>query len=315
LANHLRDQAINALNKNVEDLSRDTWPIFQRYELVSDNAGNTYIRAPELNRVKKVLHPLSRVSADLFLRFAALVEVFDMDRELDTSRNADVAKSWAEEYGVLGLNPPDLDLIRLENSQRVTADYVGMPWRGDVVMGRRNTAHGGRPNESVENFALAAWEAHIVLRLYEAARSQEGVDTPSIVRFMSSEPVEFGFSFVERDVYSQDPELTRRWALAIVESAVNKKIESHCYPTIQGAPGSYEQGWGFRSLLGAMWLQMMFLMRTDRRCWWCEKPIDPGRRKHARFCDNNGVCRSNWHYHEGEGKSSKEKRRQARYAR
>jgi hypothetical protein len=312
----LREQAINALNKTVEENSRrGEWLVYAHYEIVQDKAGNRYVRAPEPNRVKKVLHPLSRVSADLFLRFAGLVEEFSMDKEPDTPGNAQAAKSWAEAYGVLGFNPPDMSLIRLENSQRVTADYLGMPWRGDVVMGRRNTAHGGRPNESVENFALAAWEAHIVLRLYESARSQEDVDTPSVVRFMSSEPVEFGFSFVERDVYSQDSHLTRLWAQTIVEDAVNRNIETYCYPTIQGAPGSYEEGWGFRSLLGAMWLQMSFLMRTDRRCWWCNKPLDPGRRSHARFCDNKGRCRHNWNYQKGSGKSSKEKRRQVRYIR
>jgi hypothetical protein len=124
-------------------------------------------------------------------------------------------------------------------------------------------------------------------------------------------------SWVEREIYSRDPELTRRWALTVVESAVNRKIEDYCYPTIQGSPGSYEQGWGYRSLLGAMWLQMMFLMRADRRCWNCGRAIDPGRRKHARFCDNNGKCKSKWNYDEGKGKSSKssrEKRRRVRYA-
>jgi hypothetical protein len=62
-----------------------------------------------------------------------------------------------------------------------------------------------------------------------------------------------------------------------------------------------------------MWLQMMFLMHADRRCWNCGRTIDPGRRKHARFCDNNGLCRSKWNYKEGRGKSSKEERRRTRY--
>jgi hypothetical protein len=312
----LREQAIRSLEKNVEEnLRRGDWPVYSVYEIVSDREGTDFVRAPELNRVRKVLRPLSRESADLFLRFAGWVEEFGMDKELGSSRNVEAARSWVDEYGVLGLNPPDMSVLGLVNSQRVTADYLGMPWWGDVVAGRRNTAHGGGPNESVENFAFEAWEAHIVLRLYTSLRSQEVVDTDSVVPFMSPEPVEPWSSYVEREIYSQDPELTRRWALAIVESAVNRKIEDHCYPKIQGASGLYAQGWGVRSLLGAMWLQMMFLMRADRRCWWCGKPIDPGRRKHARFCDNNGVCRSNWHYHEGEGKSSKEKRRQARYIR
>jgi hypothetical protein len=100
------------------------------------------------------------------------------------------------------------------------------------------------------------------------------------------------------------------WALGIVDDAVNRKIESYCYPIIQGTPSSYEQVWGFKSLLGAMWLQMMFLMRADRRCWWCNAALDPGRRSHARYCNDD--CRSAWNYNKGEAKSSKVAREHTR---
>ena len=241
----LREQAQRSLEKNVEEnLRRGEWHVYERYEIISDKAGNGYIWAPELNRVKRVLRPLSRESADLFLRFAGWVEEFGMDKELGSPRNVEAALTWAGEFGVLGLNPPDMSVLGLVNSQRVTADYLGMPWLGRAVAGHRNTAHGGRPNESVENFAFEAWEAHVVLSLYESVRSQELVDADTAVRFMSPEPVESWTSYVERDLYSQDPELTRLWALTIVEDAVNRKVETHCYPTIQGAPGSYEKGLG-----------------------------------------------------------------------
>lgn len=59
-----------------------------------------------------------------------------------------------------------------------------------------------------------------------------------------------------------------------------------------------------------MWLQMMFLMHADRRCKWCEKPLDPGKRSHARFCDGNR--RTDWDYHQGEGNGSKLAREQSR---
>jgi hypothetical protein len=181
----------------------------------------------------------------------------------------------------------------------------------------RNDARGGR-RELVGKFAFAAWEAHIVLRLYESVRSQKVVDAPSVIRFMSADdqvdlPIRKRRPWVERDFYSQDPELTRMWALGVVDDAVNRKIGNYCYPITQGTPSAYEQVWGFKSLLGALWNQLMFLKRADRRCWQCHKPIDPGRRSHAKFCDNNGRCRSNWNYRKGSGKSSKEKRRQARY--
>jgi hypothetical protein len=324
LNEHIRQQAVYALEKNVEENShRAEWPVYENYEFIADEAGKKYLYAPEakngkINRVKERLQPLSRVSAELFLRFAHWVENPGMDKELDTERNARAAEMWVNHYGVLGLNEPDMTIIGLVNSHRVTADYLGMPWRGgSVYRGRRNTAHGGRPHESVENFAFEAWEAHIVWRLYESMRSHEVVDVPSVSRFMSTfehgEPELTGRSWVERDSFSSDPELAHSWALAIVEDAVNRKIEYYCYPIVQGTLGFYEPSWGFKSLLGAVWLQMMFLMRTDRQCRHCGRPIDPGRRSHAKFCDNGGKCRANYAYHSGGQKEAKEQKRRRGY--
>jgi hypothetical protein len=339
LKEYLKEQAIHALEENVEKISwQSAWPVYEQYEILRDEAGKRYVWAPaarngKVNRVKERSQPLSRASASLFLRFAHWVEDPGMDKELDTERNAAAAKLWAEKYGVLGLNSPDVSMRSLMNSTSVTAEHLGMPWLPDKPRGYRNEARGGRPQESVENFTFDAWEANIVLRLYESVRSQVVVDAPSVIRFMSSDeqvdlpesimearmkalredlPNAERPSWVERNFYSQDPELTRMWALGIVDDAVNRKFWSYCHPIIQGAPGSYEPVWGFKSLLGAMWLQMMFLMRADRLCWYCHKPIDPGRRSHARFCDNNGKCRQKWNFHQGRGKSSKVAREQSR---
>jgi hypothetical protein len=334
----LRERAKHALEENVDKNSElEQWLVYKHYDIIRDEAGNRSIYAPpSKNGVAKEgaqrYRPLGRMSADLFLKFAQWPEEKRMDRELDTKRNAEAALSWAKAYGVLGLelvSPTvsmlgmDFDLIisDMVNSRRVTADYLGKPWLGEAGRGRRNSPRGGQSGEPVANFAFEAWEAHIVWRLYESVR-QEAVNTDSVIQFMSTidhweADITAGppGSWVERDIYSQDPALTRRWALTVVGDAVNRKIENHCYPIIQGdAPGSYKQVWGFKSLLGAMWLQMMFLMREDRRCWWCGKPLDPGMRSHAKFCrDNNGQCRWNWNYYKGTGESSKEKRRQRRY--
>jgi hypothetical protein len=327
----LRAQAIRALEENVEENSRlDRWLVYEHYEIISDEAGNRFIHAPphtkDAPNEYRRSHPLSRTSAECFLRFAHWPEETGMDKELDTQTNAKAAKSWAETYGVLGLNPLDPFITDMVNSRRVTADYLGVPELSDAsfARGRHNYARGGPPEESIANFAFEAWEAHITWRLYESVR-KETVDADSIVQFMSAiNQWEADISvgpladqpWVERDIYSRDPELARRWALIVVGDAVNRKIENYCYPIIRGdAPGSYEPGWVFNSLLGAMWLQMMFLMVEDRRCWWCDKPLDPGRRSHARFCDNDGQCRANWNYNKGEGKSSKRARRDARYIR
>jgi hypothetical protein len=246
-----------------------------------------------------------------------------MDKKLDTKRNAEAAKAWAETYGVLGLNPLDPFISDVVNSRRITADYLGISSPEDEARGRHSYARGGPPYETVANFAIEVWEAHIAWQLYESVRSEGHLDEATIIQYMSttdqweaditSGPLA-GRSWVERDIYSRDSELIRQWALTVVTDAVNRKIENHCYPILQGdAPGSYKAGWAFKSLLGAMWLQMMFLMREDRRCWWCDKPLDPGMPRHARFCKNNGRCRSNWNYNKGGGKSSKSVRKKTRY--
>jgi hypothetical protein len=318
------------VEENVEEIFRpDQWPIYERYEIIFDGAGKRYIHAPPSrkdapNEIRDRLHPLSRTSAGLFLRFARWVEETGMDKELDTERNAEAAKLWADTFGVLGLNPIDMFFSNIVYSHRVTADYLGVPELDDAGRRRLNVARGGWPHESVANFTFEAWEAHIAWRLYESVRSGGRLDEASVVQFMSPinqweadiTPEGSGNSWVERDIYSSNPERVREWALTVVTDAVNTKIENHCYPIVQGEPGSYKQSWGFTSLLGAMWLQMMFLMREDRRCWWCGKPLDPGMRSHARFCqDNNGQCKWYWNYNEGSGKSSKEWRRQGRYIR
>jgi hypothetical protein len=166
-------------------------------------------------------------------------------------------------------------------------------------------------------------KAMTVPRLYESVKSEGAVDEATVIKYMStidqwaadiSTGPFSGHSWVERDIYARDPTLIRQWALTVVSDAVNRKIENHCYPIIKGEnPRTYERSWVFRSLLGAMWMQMMFLMLADRRCWWCDKPLDPGMPRHARFCKNNGRCRWKWNYNNGKGKSNKRARREARY--
>jgi hypothetical protein len=338
------EHAIRAVEKNVEEISElSRWHVYEHYEITFDEAGSRYIYAPRRkdgvdNKVVRRLQPLSRTSADRFLRFARWPEETCMDRKLDTERNAEAARLWAETFGVLGLNPADSVIHTYLTSQRVTTDYLAMSWPDDSskrrqnrpMGGMQNLQVGGTPEESVANFAFEAWEAHIVWRLYESVRTGGRVEEDTVIPFMSTdnkweaaatwnitdeEPVPVEARWVEREIFGGDSERVRQWALTIVEDAVNVKIGNHCFPIVYGTPGSYKQDWGFRSLLGAMWLQMMFLMQEDRRCLWCDKPLNPGMRSHARFCDNNGRCRANWNYHEGRGRSGKERRRQGRYIR
>lgn len=337
-----REDMSQSSDRAVEETLRlGRWRQYKHYKIV-ERAGARYVYAPpardgEINEWNS-LYPLARHSADQFLQFARWVEDPGMDKDLDTPRNAEAAIQWAETFGVLGLNDADMSAMSVSemSSDAVTADYLGIAgYPYSAGWDRKNSGHGGMPNESVHNFAFLAWEAHIALRLHEALVED---DLATIRSFMSTidrgEPRIRGFFWTERDMYGEDPKQTRIWASGVVGGAVRRKVQNDCYPTLQPDGGVYRQGWGFRSLLGAMWLQMMWLVTGEvRRCEWCHRTIAleeveqsgaaPGRaggkrktRSNRRFCPSrDGVkdkCKADWNYHRGTGKSSKDARKEER---
>ena len=123
----------------------------------------------------------------------------------------------------------------------------------------------------------------------------------------------YGVSYTTREREGSEPWRAESWARGVVEHTVQRKIELQCYPTLHEKNGVYEQGWGFKSLLGAMWLQMMWLMLSEpRHCLWCKNALPAKTRSDMRFCNNGGRCRAKWNYHNGGGKSSKKARKRAR---
>jgi hypothetical protein len=101
-----------------------------------------------------------------------------------------------------------------------------------------------------------------------------------------------------------------------------RRVRALCYPQIVSAvPGSdytptnLRSGWGFHNLLGAMYLQMHWVMTSGRdvvSCQHCGRIISlakapvPGARKpprHKRFC--NKYCRYN-HYYQTRKKPARE---------
>jgi hypothetical protein len=123
-----------------------------------------------------------------------------------------------------------------------------------------------------------------------------------------------------------DSEYARRYALKEVMKAVEWVVGETCSPTLYRDGDRVAQGWRFGSLLGAMWLQMMWLVTSKdvpRRCagpgcnriisyaqpqesWeWNDQSSDPWKkndrsrgyrtRKDKRFCSDN--CRvKNWQH-------------------
>jgi hypothetical protein len=328
-----------------EDYLWNEWSVHPKYE-IGEHEGYKFVYASmpesvEQLRKKMRYRPLSRPTAALFLEFARWPEEEAMDlKSLGSKRNEAAALAWAEINGVLGLDSsPSFEVLgeasdAIQHSLRIL---------GAVRPRTRNQGYGG-PQETVEAFAREAWIANMALRLYEAATNPEGPDTETLVNFMPTEEADLpGLPGVNRrSLHGKRPERARSWALEVVEEIVEDRVRGHVWPIpvrdlgghLHGYVG-HKQGWAFESLLGAMWLQMMWLMiGRVRRCEWCGRMLDVepeqeqglkaariayGRRKprnDRRFCPSLGgvknKCKADWNYHRGPGESNKEARRRAR---
>jgi hypothetical protein len=234
---------------------------------------------------------------ELFLEFARLADDGGLDAELGADKNADVALSWAETYGVLGLTPtqgqelskPAFDLFH-GGGERLSILDPRDPERPQVVAdgtvesvlkvadittqhihGQRRDVQGGQ-NDTVEAFALEAWTANTALRLYEAASRDAGPKTDTILRLWESMAPSSG------SMPPASPDEAKTWALVWVKEATLSRIRGYVYPQLYEADQGFVQGMRFESLLDAMWLEMLWLLTAGnnvRRCAYfgCRKVI------------------------------------------
>jgi hypothetical protein len=315
------------------------WFVYPKYTL-REREGSKFIYAPESAKQvqnRERYRPLSRAFSSSFLRFARWPEEHDMDRNpLDTDKNEAAALEWARAFGVLGIDPPALTLVGV--SSEVTNYFLGRPGPdGFWDRGSRSEALGG-PKETVERFAGEAWEANLMLRLFEAATNPEGPDVDTIVGYMPEDGEEWISLPGTRELHGKTPQTARSWALTVVEEIVERKVRGRCWPLPVRDGSLHREGWAFDSLLGAMWLQMMWLMLGQpRRCEWCGAllDVDPEQaeqmelddadarigerrkpRSDRRFCPSrDGIkdkCKADFNYHRGAGTSSREARKKQR---
>jgi len=294
------------------DLAGAAWPVFKDFE-VERTDDDVFIYAPARLRPSKVKQVYSlgegppdenlerhyaplRDKPDLFLRFASLAR----KDALSTDGALQVMLEWATTHGVLG-----------------TASF--WHWestRADYPRTRR---------ESLRSFAEAVREAARCLELYRAATVLDGEMAEAVLdRYRAS-----GSTLREK----------QEWALICSGDIVGAWVEGDCYTrllrTVKGEKNSkarfwyekrtlgFEQGWGFRSLLGAMYLQMMFHM-TGRADWKpCKRPHCYGRvilksgtegerrtPSHKEFCSK--ACKVWWseNYGENNAKAKAKRNRQ-----
>jgi len=227
----------------------------------------------------------------LFLEFAGLVDEGEITQ--------DVWLDWVERYGVLGFEG---------NGQ--SENWWANPRGG--------------PNETLAAFENAAQQANAILRIYEAAMAPDGPDTAVLSHFASKgEPPVPGMPGSAEFAGGETAPALKEWGLRQAWKAVGHVLAGHCYPELYRLKDTFDGGWGFKSLLGAMYLQMMWLMTATDAPPRCKGPncnrfikidqldqhADAGARKKYRtrkdkeFCSNR--CKNRWHYHYGGGNYSK----------
>ena len=346
----------NASQKSVKAQYRNqVWQVYTHYE-VRDRDGRRgepvgkYIVVPpqpidlfsresgkgkyDKGELLSVYCPLIE-TPDLFLEFARLADNGGLDVWLHTEKNEDVALGWAETYGVLGLTPASgFGEPRIDEVPMIAVDYglfggiLGVEEADDLYVDGVSVndmvlvnPFGGE-GDTVARFAYEAWVANTVLRVYEAATDPRGADVKKI-----------------QDIWKHcmHPERTRapegeaavEWALRWVKKRMQLKLMGNTFPRVYGTKNPI-QGWAFSSLLGAMWLQMMWLYMVGRdtsgarRCKYrdCSRIITflkpeelnesagadsrpGGRRKYKtrkdkEFCSDN--CKSKHNYHKKRGR-------------
>jgi hypothetical protein len=276
-----------AANEAVKSERRiGAWIVWSDYEVVECGPPEDAYVQPAEDAEPEVYYPLAQVPG-LFLEFAQLADEGEITRQ--------VWLDWIKRYGVLGLNWRD-----------PVADAALVGLYGPVSLE-------GGPAESHRNFASEARKANRVLRLYEAVASP---------REPQQAPVDRWAEAIEEVWEGTSVAGARRQVLGMLHDFVRVEIEE-CYPVLHyfSTEERFVQGWGFRTLPAAMYLQMTWLLTATgdqvKRCARpeCDKVItfeqpaqvaDHGMRRNDRskgyrtrrdkdFCSDN--CRAKYHYH------------------
>src|SRR5215204_3953066 len=313
------------MEKTVKEelLRRDIWPVYKKYEVGNEN-GDWFVVAPVgsvLKQIKastledgrqEVQYRLRDPIEDVEIPVAPLQEqhlMVDLANLADGPITPQVVVGWADENGLLGCS-----------------------WEEDVVEGEDPTGEkirvqGDGRRDSVARFEEAAREVRACLRMYEASKREGPVNLDELSMSLGPLPAAFG------DVlqpWKRHKTVERPWLYGVIGAMVQTRLREHCFPklvtfTRSGNPsGRFGLGYGFKNLLGAIWL-LMAQMLDSQNVKHCELP-DCGRvinfmpgeplppdeprgarkvyktRKDKKFCDSEKrPCRQNYWYRKTAG--------------
>jgi hypothetical protein len=180
---------------------------------------------------------------------------------------------------------------------------------------------GGR-SETVGDYMVEGRRASRLLRLYEAVLRGEEEEALAALKAGENRALD-GERLDAAGTWYEATPLER--ALVEVKFEIEARVHQHCRPVLvlpecSHDPARVRSGWGFDSLLGPMYLQLLWhvaAQREIRRCRYCHRPI-PNASASRLYCPKrDGVenkCRNSYTYHYGEGESNKEARKKRREA-
>jgi hypothetical protein len=299
------EQVKDALEKVVKkELRKGLWPVWKHYTL-SDEDGE--IVAPPL----PLFHPEEQAGGvtrwvmrepgeDIHIRYAPLMQpelLLEFTALADQPISPEIVYEWVENYGVLGTR--DVDVL-------VLTEGLG-----------EHTITGGARRESVPRFAEEAFALNRCLRLYEAATASAPPDRARVAVAVAHEP---GWAIELKKQHDAEVE---EWALGKVLESVQSRLYAESHSQLyRYSTGEVVGGLGFRSLLGAMWMQMSWILMADTAITRCKlrdcrkvinfEPGEPppsdaprgvrGKRKthrNKKFCNHN--CAANYSYRKKAG--------------
>jgi hypothetical protein len=271
------------------------WKVCEAYELtkpsdVPEGDADSYFVVPKYRNGPATFDKWRRYeplveTPDLFLKFARLYQAQDRPEAM---------LDWVRTYGTLGHGQP--------------------PWVP------------GAPQEA-KGFWKAVGKAAGLLALYEAVlnRDSQRVQRAILIKFpyvgiwwqiYDEQPDEHGHMNREF-LASQIAESVEKsydgdylwYTLETVADEVQRMVGTLCSPVLMVEEGSHDPSkvtaqWHFKNLLGAMYLQMYWLMAAGSeltRCEYCGRlislarpsPESRKRRRDKRFCDD--ACRQAHH--------------------
>ena len=313
-----------------KELWSPEWPVYEHYEIVEED-GEVFVVAPvspasfvESEPEEEGVIKQGEMKGRRWQRFAGRDPIEDAMQPLYYAplkkpevvlQLAELAEKeitpervlgWAETFGLLGL--PEDDEVSTFNG------YLNL--RVKVGNARR---------ESVRRFAEAAREIRACRLIYEAVTANEDVDLDELLPAIAFLPLKALSPWDRREGEE------RSWLFRVLGRMVHTRLKEHCYPlfttyTIGGlAAGKFALSWGFKNLLGAIWLLMAWLLEAEgervRRCKLpgClrvihfepgEPAADPGLKKKVRgkyktrsdreYCMKGG-CKQKYHYRKKAG--------------